>query len=110
MSRAAKRPRARRTGFYHQGRSLLSNLAPALRFAPPQRPKPSLALASYDRPDVASYVHTWSGLYIRQAGDPAYSFFSAFPWTFLSLSQSSYFWPLGMVAPSSILEAVPIGE
>jgi hypothetical protein len=36
----SKRPRARLTGFYHQGRSLLSSLAPALRFAPSHRPKP----------------------------------------------------------------------
>jgi hypothetical protein len=102
--------RARRTGFNHRVGTPTTNRAPALRFAPPQRPKPSLALASYDRPDAASYVRTWSGLYIRQVGDPAYSFFSSFPWAYLYSSHSSYFWPLGMVAPARNLEAAPIGE
>src|SRR5215216_1820929 len=48
------------------------------------------------------YVPACGGgvLYIRQVGDPAYSFFSSFAWGFLSLIQSLYFWPLGMVAPS----------
>jgi hypothetical protein len=35
--------------------------------------------------------------------DRAHSFFSSFPLAFLSLSQSSYFWPLGMVESSKIL-------
>src|SRR5215208_1787215 len=48
------------------------------------------------------YTRTTSppSAYIRQLRNPVYSFFSSFPWAFLSLSQSSYFWPLGMVAPS----------
>jgi hypothetical protein len=43
-STLATLPRARRTGFYHGVGASLVYLAPALRFAPPRCPKPSLAL------------------------------------------------------------------
>ena len=158
MSRLAKRPRARHTGFYH-GPELSVYLTPALRFAllrmgehqSPVPPSPSLRLSKH-RPSVkkspnwarkkspilgmCSDPPRYYNPINRQAGRPLrlppsqerpgfsvdcppvvlgpmnralfVSPSSSRP--SLSLSQSSYFWPLGMVAPSRNLEAAPIGE